>query len=192
MKTRLLTASAAALILCAPAFAQTATTTDTANSSASMSSAMPQGWNAEIGNAFFTDADLGTLRTEDEISTNWASLSAEQQAQVASYCDTIDTASATGVDGSTMPSGDAAAGVTAGGTASPSIEGQSTTGVTGDTTAGATTGTMGTDATGGVSSDTTASTTPDAATGATGAMDAGASVNVASMQRLCDVVGDFD
>ena len=181
MKTRLLTASAAALMLCAPAFAQTATTTDTANSSASMSSAMPQGWNDEIGNAFFSDSELGTLRTEDEISTNWASLSTEQQAQVTSYCDTMDTAAATGAGGSTMPSGDAAsdaipgdttAGVTAGGTASPSIEGDTTAGVSTD--------------------DTTASTTPDGATGATGGMDAGANVNVASMQRLCDVVGGLN
>ncbi|WP_170314756.1 hypothetical protein [Aquibium carbonis] len=201
MKTRLLTATAAALILCAPAFAQTATTTDAANSSASMSSAMPQGWNDEIGNAFFSDSELGTLRSDDEISANWNDLSSEQQAQVTTYCATIDTASATGLGGATTPSGDAAsstipgdttAGVTAGGTASPSIEGQPTTGLTGDTTAGATTGTMGTDANGGVSTDTTASTTPDGATGATGGMDAGANVNVASMQRLCDVVGALD
>lgn len=180
MKTKMMTASAVALMLCAPAFAQT-TTTDTANSSASMSSAMPQGWNDELGDAFFSDPELGTLRTEEEISTNWASLSAEQQAQVTGYCDTMDTASASGGAGATMPSGDAAsaqattdttAGATTGTTTNPSIPG--------DTTAGASAG---------VSTDTTASTTQD---GATGGMDAGASVNIASMQRLCDVVGDLD
>ncbi|MFN3549894.1 MAG: hypothetical protein ACK4U0_20600 [Mesorhizobium sp.] len=176
MKTRMMTATAVALMLCAPAFAQTATT-DTANSSTSMSSAMPQGWNDELGNAFFSDSELGTLRTEEEISTNWASLSAEQQAQVTGYCDTMDTASATGSAGSTMPSGDAAsgaattdttAGITAGTTVDPSLPGGTTAGV---------------------STDTTASTTQD---GAAGGMDAGASVNIASMQRLCDVVGDLD
>jgi predicted Fe-S protein YdhL (DUF1289 family) len=194
MKTRMMTATAVALMLCAPALAQT-TTSDTANSSANMSSAMPQGWNDELGNAFFSDPELGTLRTEDEIGTNWASLSAEQKAQVTGYCDTMDTASATGTAGSSM-SGDAAATGTAstdttagattgtaGTTASPSIAGDSTPSTTSDTTAGAS---------GGVSTDTTASTSQNGSTTATGGMDAGAGTNIASMQQLCDVVGDLD
>ena len=191
MKTRMMTASAIALMLCAPAIAQT-TTTGTENSSA-MSSAMPQGWNTELGNAFFSDPELGTLRTEEEINTNWASLSAEQQAQVTGYCDTMDTASASGGAGSTMPSGDAAsgaattdttAGVTTGTTANPSIPGDTTAGASAGVSTDTTTG-----AGAGVSTDTTASTTQDSATGS---MDAGADVNIASMQRLCDVVGDLD
>lgn len=53
---------------------------------------LPSGWDGAIGDAFFSDAELGTLRSQEEVQANWETLTDEQQAQVRSHCDTIDTA----------------------------------------------------------------------------------------------------
>lgn len=74
---------------------------------ASPDAQLPMGWEGPIGDAFFADPQLGTLRSQEEVRTNWGALTDEQQAQVRSYCDTVDTAAA-GTDedvttGSTTP-----------------------------------------------------------------------------------------
>lgn len=55
---------------------------------------LPTGWEGPIGDAFFSDTDAGTLRSEDEVRANFDALTVEQQAQVRSHCETYDTASA--------------------------------------------------------------------------------------------------
>ena len=61
---------------------------------------LPMGWDGAIGEAFFADHELGTLRSQEEVSANWQTLTGEQQAQVRAHCDTIDTA-ATGTQDDT-------------------------------------------------------------------------------------------
>ncbi|MCO5147249.1 MAG: hypothetical protein M9895_13865 [Aquamicrobium sp.] len=59
---------------------------------------LPMGWEGPIGDAFFADPATGTLRTEDEVRANWQGLTEEQQAEVRTYCATVDTAAATPPD----------------------------------------------------------------------------------------------
>ena len=73
---------------------------------------LPMGWDGAIGDAFFTDAAAGTLRSEAEIRTNWDGLTDAQQAQVRADCANVDTA-ASGTDdnmttGSITPDGEGA------------------------------------------------------------------------------------
>jgi predicted Fe-S protein YdhL (DUF1289 family) len=63
-------------------------------------------WDAAINDAFYVDAEAGTLRTEDEIRTNWGSLSADQQAMVRTDCDAT-TASVEAKPGEASPDADA-------------------------------------------------------------------------------------
>lgn len=88
----------------AVAMAQTETTQPEAGaaSGATAESQLPSGWDGAIGDAFFADQEMGTLRSQEEVSTNWQALTEEQQAQVRSHCDTMDTAAAT-----PAPAGDA-------------------------------------------------------------------------------------
>lgn len=94
----------------AVAMAQTESGTDVPVTGASPGSAadshLPMGWDGAIGDAFFSDPQEGTLRSPEEIQVNWDTLTEEQQAQVRSHCETVDTAAA-----DTMPApGDTAAG----------------------------------------------------------------------------------
>src|SRR5690606_24935960 len=125
-------------------------------------------WTGAIGNAFFTDSAMTSLRSESEIRSNWSSLSTEQQAQVEADCNTIQTASASpsgttvpGSSGTSGPSGDTAS------TTLPSTSGGSTSsGTSGDTAASSTTPSTSGGSTGsGTSSDTTASTMPSTSGG---------------------------
>ncbi len=121
-------------------------------------------WTGPIADALFTDQSKTSLRSEEEIRTNWAQLSAEQQNQVKEDCNTVQTAAAgTGTTtGTTTPSGDTTASTTT------------------DTTTGATTGTASGETTASTTTGTTAGTAdPSASTGAGGAM---------SVAQLCNVV----
>lgn len=55
---------------------------------------LPSGWDGAIADAFFSDSQMGTLRSQSEIQTNWQELNAEQQAKVRSDCASMDTAGA--------------------------------------------------------------------------------------------------
>jgi len=68
-------------------------------------------WDATINDAFYSDAEAGTLRTQDEIRTNWGSLSADQQAMVRTDCDAT-TASVETKPGEASPDADARASMT--------------------------------------------------------------------------------
>lgn len=74
------------------AMAQTNTTQPDAAPAPGMDSTLPSGWSGAIGEAFFTDPAAGTLRSEDEVRTNWEGLSEEQQAQVRAECTTVASA----------------------------------------------------------------------------------------------------
>lgn len=98
MTYKLLAAAAFSLALGTAAIAQTGGTAAPGggvSGPADVNSAMPSGWDDTIGDAFFSDRELGTLRSQEEISANWNNLSEEQQAQVRSHCDTMDTAANT-------------------------------------------------------------------------------------------------
>lgn len=105
---KLLLAASLSLGLATAAVAQTST--DPAIGGAGN---LPMGWDGAIGDAFYSDTQAGTLRSEDEARANWDTLSSEQQAQVRSHCVSVDTAGATtlpdtgsDVTGSTGATGD--------------------------------------------------------------------------------------
>lgn len=99
MSCKFLIAASLSLGLATGAVAQTApqTGTDPAAAGTSTStgtgSGLPMGWDGAIGDAFFSDTEAGTLRSEGEVRANWDTLSSEQQAQVRSHCASVDTAS---------------------------------------------------------------------------------------------------
>lgn len=76
------------------AMAQTSTTQPDTQAAPGAQSDLPMGWEGAIGDAFFSDPAAGTLRTEDEARANWSGLTAEQQAQVRTQCENMDTAGA--------------------------------------------------------------------------------------------------
>lgn len=94
---KLLLAASLSLGLATAAVAQTGTDTAVGGSGN-----LPMGWDGAIGDAFYSDTQTGTLRSEAEARANWDSLSSEQQAQVRSHCVSVDTAGGAG----TMPGND--------------------------------------------------------------------------------------
>lgn len=132
MSCKFLIAASLSLGLATGAVAQTAPQTGTdpaaAGTSAGTGSGLPMGWDGAIGDAFFSDTEAGTLRSEDEVRANWDTLTSEQQAQVRSHCVSVDTAgnaTTTPGAGSDVTGSTGAAGSTggqgAGGTALPSL-----------------------------------------------------------------------
>lgn len=97
MTYKFLIAASLSLGLATGAVAQTAPQTGTdpaaAGSSTSTSSGLPMGWDGAIGDAFFSDQEAGTLRSEQEVRANWDTLTSDQQARVRSHCASVDTAS---------------------------------------------------------------------------------------------------
>src|SRR4051794_26597349 len=81
MKSQFITALALTIGLAAPALAQTTSSTG--------SDAMPDTWRGGIGDTFFSDSTGSTMRSQDEVTTRWGKLSAEQQAQARSDCQTM-------------------------------------------------------------------------------------------------------
>lgn len=95
MFSKLLLATALTLSLGGTALAQSSSGSTTGGGAATGADAtgtmggssfegIPSGWEGDINDAFFTD-DM-TLRSQDEIASNWGNLSAEQQAQVKADC----------------------------------------------------------------------------------------------------------
>ena len=88
MKTKIITAMVLSLALGGAAFAQTsgggATGTGAPGANDPMNTMKT--WDAKVGQAFYTDSTMGTLRSESEIKANWANLSSEQQAKVKADC----------------------------------------------------------------------------------------------------------
>ncbi|RYE85293.1 MAG: hypothetical protein EOP19_09700, partial [Hyphomicrobiales bacterium] len=68
-------------------------------------------WPLSVGTTFFTDADSATLRTTEEVTSGWQSLSPEDQTMIRADCATFTTAhSGTGMDASSGASTDASTG----------------------------------------------------------------------------------
>lgn len=62
---------------------------------------MPMEWKGNIGDAFYSDTELGTLRTDDELRTGWEGLDEDDQATVRDYCERFamdDDRAGTGAD----------------------------------------------------------------------------------------------
>ncbi|RIK85169.1 MAG: hypothetical protein DCC69_11140 [Hyphomicrobiales bacterium] len=120
MTYRILVAAALSLGLgTAVAMAQTDPAQPGASPGVTASPQLPTGWEGPIADAFFADQQMGTLRSQEEVRSNWEALSDEQQAQVRSDCSTMDTAGTQTDDdmttGSTTPDS-AAPGTTPGAT----------------------------------------------------------------------------
>ncbi|NGO51121.1 hypothetical protein G6N73_07985 [Mesorhizobium camelthorni] len=175
MMYKLIAASMLTLALGTSAIAQSSTT-DTTGPAAGTSTdtmmmteadkALTKDWSGPIGDAFFTDDSMTTLKSQAEIQSSWASLSAEQQAQVKQDCTTVSsgTASAPGTSTDTTAS------------TTPDTTGPAA-GTSTDTTASTTPDT--TTGTGTTSSDMAASGT------------AGAGTYSTAMTQLCSWVGSM-
>lgn len=87
MKTRIITALAFSLSLGTAAVAQTSMDTD-----AEYGAGMPAGWEGEISEALFEDAELGVLHSEADVRDNFEGLGPDQQAMIRSHCALVDTA----------------------------------------------------------------------------------------------------
>jgi hypothetical protein len=142
--------------------AQTDTTTGvgTGATDGMQHESMPMEWEGNIGNAFYSDSELGTLRSEEEMRTNWEGLSEEDQSAVRDYCErhAMD-------DGGAGVGADTGAGADAG------------TGAATDTGAptGSETGTAGTAGADGT---------------ATAPADPGAGMQQASLRQICEMIED--
>jgi hypothetical protein len=201
MMYRLIAASMLTLALGTSAIAQSSTTDTTGPAAGASTDTMmmteadktlTKDWSGPIGEAFFTDDSMTTLKSQAEIQSSWQSLSAKQQAQVKQDCATVSSSTAaapgTGTSTDTTASGtttttppDTTASDTTTGTGTSTDTTASTTpdttgpaaGTSTDTTASTTTGTTGTDTT---SSDMAASGAAESGTYST------------AMTQLCSMV----
>ncbi len=110
------------LVLAAAAIAQSDTTTTGgtaeavagaatgATSDATASAEFGTNWPLSVGTTFFTDADSAMLRTADELSKGWKSLSPEDQAMIRADCQAFLAAHAADADASAATSTDTTAG----------------------------------------------------------------------------------
>lgn len=87
MKSKIITAVALSLSFGAAAVAQTSLETETG-----YSAGMPAGWEGDISEALFEDADSGVLHSEADVRDNFEGLSPDQQAMIRSHCALVDTA----------------------------------------------------------------------------------------------------
>jgi hypothetical protein len=146
MMYKLIAASMLTLALGASAIAQSSTTGTTGGTSGATTAtpgatdtmmmteadkALTNDWSGPIADAFFTDESKTTLKPQAEIQSSWASLSAEQQAQVKQDCATVSSSTAAAPGAGT--SADTTASTT------PDTTGPAKAGA--DTTASTTTGT---------------------------------------------------
>lgn len=106
-------------------------------------------WPLSVGTTFFSGADTGTLRTTEEISSGWQSLSQEDRDMIMADCVTFMAVHGDASTGAATSAGtDAATGTSTDTTAGASTDaGTATTGTATDTTAGASTGTASTEGT---------------------------------------------
>lgn len=90
MKTRIIAAAAFSLSLGTAAMAQTT------DMETGYGAGMPAGWEGEISEALFEDAESGVLHSEADVRDNFEGLSPDQQAMIRSHCALVDTAGTTG------------------------------------------------------------------------------------------------
>jgi hypothetical protein len=161
MMYKLVAASMLTLAVGTSAIAQSSTTGTTGPAAGTSTDTMmmteadktlTRDWSGPIGDAFFTDDSMSTLKSQAEIQSSWQSLSAEQQAQVKQDCATVSSSTASAP--ATGTSTDTTASTT------PDTTGPAA-GTSTDTTASTTTGTTGTGTT---SSDMAASGTAGSGT----------------------------
>lgn len=50
---------------------------------------LPGGWDGAVGDAFFSDVDTSTLRTDDEIRASWGTMSEADRIAVQNYCASV-------------------------------------------------------------------------------------------------------
>ncbi|AZN71040.1 hypothetical protein D5400_06900 [Georhizobium profundi] len=82
-----------------------ASETSNSQSIASDTSTADVNWSDELRGAFFTDETLRTVRSDEEIQTNFADLDAEQQASIREDCEAAGvSAASTGEPEGTAPS----------------------------------------------------------------------------------------
>lgn len=75
----------------------TATSAIIAKEGAEAEAGSGEAWPSTVGTTFFTDSQMGSLRTPEEVQSGWSSLSADDQARVRQDCATYGGgASATG------------------------------------------------------------------------------------------------
>jgi len=132
MYRTIVAALALSLGLGTAALAQSSTTgADTSTSGAAAGSmTMPQGWQGTIADTFFSDPATGTLKSDTDIKSGWSKLSADQQAQVKSDCQSHMASAGTGTSGADKTT---TSSTTANGSASTS--GSASTGGSADMTA---------------------------------------------------------
>ena len=87
MTCKLLTIAAMSLSL--GATTALATQIGTPGMSTMQNDSMPSEWEGNIGDAFYSDTDLGTLRSDEEMRTNWENLSDEDKGAARDYCNSI-------------------------------------------------------------------------------------------------------
>ena len=107
-----------AVLCAAAAFAQTETTTAPATTGAA-GEMFGMNWPLSVETTFFTDATGTSLRSTEELTSGWQSLSPEDQAMIRTDCEAFTAAHGDGAAtdaGGTAASGSAATGTTATGT----------------------------------------------------------------------------
>ena len=189
-------------------------TTAGAQSETAAPAMMGSNWSEATSEAFFADDGAMSLRSEADIQTSWAALSAEEQATVRADCMAVsdDTASNSG---GAMATGTGQTNSSTFGTATTGTDAPATTGGTTDLNSGASaTGTVasdpstfgsaetGTDSTGAAASaaaDSSATGTTESGTGQTNSSTFGTAttgtgfdqVTQESWTKLCGIVSDL-
>ncbi len=97
-----LTTSLFLALLAAPAFSQTTTT------EGSVAVDIDPELSARVGTVFYSDTGMTTLRTSDEIKTEWSSISTEDQDAIRARCTALATAPASSGDSTGPATGDGA------------------------------------------------------------------------------------
>ncbi len=159
--------AAVAATLAMPAFAQTPDT----------------GMWERVGPAFFSDTGMTTMRGADEVSAQWATLSAEDQAALRAQCANMTAGGATDATAATdtATTGTAATGTDTTGTAATGTDttGTAATGTAQDSTAA--------DSTAAAGSGTTAATGTETA-GSGGTASAAMMPSATQMTEICGIV----
>jgi hypothetical protein len=188
----LMLAVPATLFMATAGIAQTDTTAG-ASGEASASGEFGTNWPLSVGTTFLTDDTSATVRTPEELSNGWQSLTPEDQTMIRTDCQAFLAAHAdAGTSGDTSAS-DSSAATTGTATTEGATDSTASTDATAGSTSTETTATdtaqTGTAATGtGTETDTGAASTDTTATG-----DAAATVpagyDMAEMKAICEAVG---
>lgn len=191
MKLTLATLAIAAQLTGAVALAQTTESTTGTGTMTTPTGSFGSDWSSSLGSALFGE-DGSTVRSTNEIETQWQTVSEEDRAMVRRDCimfmqeaggstdtgttgsGTTDGTATTGTTGTTGATADSATSGAAGGTSATGTAG--TSGVTGGSSDTVTSGTAG-----------SGSATGTSATGAAGMME----VSDENMQAICAATADL-